>query len=60
MRIIRLVWLSRFIGGLATSQYYCLMGCDLSNFDFLSATRSGFVPVSLKPIGSNRLTNKLN
>ena len=33
----------------------CLMGHDLSEFDFLSATKNGFVPVSLKPIGGNRL-----
>jgi hypothetical protein len=33
----------------------CLSGCDLSGFDFLSATRDGFVPVSLKPVGGNRL-----
>ena len=33
----------------------CLSGRDLSEFDFLSATRDGFVPVSLKPIGGNRL-----
>jgi hypothetical protein len=35
----------------------CLTGRDLSDFDFLSATKNGFVPVSLKPIGSNRLPN---
>ena len=33
----------------------CLSRRDLSEFDFLSATRDGFVPVSLKPIGTNRL-----
>ena len=38
----------------------CLTGRDLSDFDFLSATKNGFVPVSLKLIGSIRLTNKLN
>ena len=38
----------------------CLTGQDLSDFDFLSAARYGFMPVSLKPIGSNRLANKLN
>jgi hypothetical protein len=32
-----------------------LSGRDLSEFDFLSATRDGFVPVSLKPIESNRI-----
>jgi hypothetical protein len=36
----------------------CLSGCDLSGFDFLSATRDGFVPVSLKPVGGNRLQLK--
>jgi hypothetical protein len=36
----------------------CLSGCDLSGFDFLSATRDGFVPVSLKPVGGNRLRLK--
>ena len=33
----------------------CLTGCDLSEFDFLSATRNGFIPISVKPIGGNRL-----
>src|SRR6266498_2676230 len=33
----------------------CLTGHDLSDFDFLSATKNGFVLVSIKPIGSNRL-----
>ena len=33
----------------------CLTGHDLSEFDFLSATRNGFVPISLRPIGGNRL-----
>ena len=33
----------------------CLTGRDLSEYDFLSATKSGFVPVSLKPVGDNRL-----
>ena len=33
----------------------CLSGRDLSEFDFLSATRDGIVPVSLKPIEDNRL-----
>ena len=32
----------------------CLTGRDLSEFDFLSATRNGFIPISLKPIGGNR------
>ena len=32
----------------------CLSGRDLSEFDFLSATRDGFVPVSMKPIEGNR------
>src|SRR5664279_259722 len=36
----------------------CLSGRDLSEFDFLSATRDEFVPVSLKPIGRNRLQLK--
>ncbi|KAM3299914.1 hypothetical protein ACQJBY_041083 [Aegilops geniculata] len=31
-----------------------LTGRDLSEFDFLSATRNGFIPISLKPIGGNR------
>jgi hypothetical protein len=35
----------------------CLTGRDLSDFDFLSATKNGFVPVSLKPIYNNRLPN---
>ena len=33
----------------------CLTGRDLSEFDFLSATKNGFVPVSLKPTECNRL-----
>ena len=33
----------------------CLTGCNFSEFDFLSATKSSFVPVSLKPVGDNRL-----
>ena len=33
----------------------CLTGRDLSEFDFLSATKNGFVPVSLKPAECNRL-----
>ena len=33
----------------------CLTGRDLSEFDFLSATRNGFIPISLKSIGGNRL-----
>ena len=40
------------------SNVTCLSGRDLSGFDFLSATRDGFVPVSLKPIGGNRLPLK--
>ena len=32
-----------------------LTGRDLPEFDFLSATRNGFIPISLKPIGGNRL-----
>ena len=36
----------------------CLSGSDLSGFDFLSATRDGFVPVSLKPVEDNRLRLK--
>ena len=32
----------------------CLSGRDLSSFEFVSVTRQGFVPVSLKPI-DNRL-----
>ena len=32
----------------------CLSGRDLSSFEFISVTRQGFVPVSLKPI-DNRL-----
>ena len=32
-----------------------LTGCDLSEFDFLSTTKNGFVPASLKPTECNRL-----
>src|SRR5664279_4534729 len=34
-----------------TSNATCLSGPDLSRFDFLSATRDGFMPVSLTSIG---------
>ena len=40
------------------SNVTCLSGCDLSGFDFLSATRDGFMPISLKSIGGNRLQLK--
>ena len=33
----------------------CLTGRDLLEFNFLSATKTGFVPVSVKPVGDNRL-----
>ena len=32
----------------------CLTGRGLSQFVFLSATRNGFISISLKPIGGNR------
>jgi hypothetical protein len=32
----------------------CLSGHDLTDFEFISVTKDGFVPVSLKPI-DNRL-----
>ena len=36
----------------------CLTGRnDLPEFDFLSATKNGFVPIMLKPIGGDRLKN---
>src|SRR3954467_1138775 len=31
----------------------CLMGRDLSKFDFLCNTKNGSIPISLKPIGGN-------
>ena len=33
----------------------CLTGRDMSEFDFLSATKSGSVPISLKSVGDNWL-----
>ena len=33
----------------------CLTGRNLSEFVFLTAAKNGFVPVSLKPVGGNRL-----
>ena len=33
--------------------------CDLSKFDFLSATRNRFIPISLKLIGGNRLQDMM-
>jgi hypothetical protein len=32
--------------------FSCLSGKDLSSYEFISATRQGFVPVSLKPINN--------
>jgi hypothetical protein len=35
----------------------CLSGQDLLGYDFLSVTRDGFVPMSVQPISSSRLSN---
>ena len=35
----------------------CLFVQDLPEYDFLSVTRDGFVPVSVQPISSSRLSN---
>ena len=40
------------------SNVTCLLGRHLSGFDFLSATRDGFVLVYLNPINGNRLRLK--
>src|ERR1041385_8605070 len=37
-----------------------LTGRDLSDFDFLSATNNGFVPVSLKLVGGNWLQRSMH
>ena len=34
----------------------CLTGLDLTDYDFLSITRDGFVPVNVKPM-ENRLNH---
>ena len=34
----------------------CLTGLDLSNYQFISCTKNGFVPVLIKPI-ENRLNH---
>jgi hypothetical protein len=28
----------------------CLTGCDLTNYDFVSIGKDGFVPISVKPM----------
>jgi hypothetical protein len=28
----------------------CLTGCDLTNYDFMSIRKGGFVPISVKPM----------
>jgi hypothetical protein len=30
----------------------CLMGCDLTDYDYVSVGKDGFVPISVKPITS--------
>ena len=37
----------------------CLSGLDLSDFDFLSVTKDGFVPVVVKPVVAARLKNMM-
>jgi hypothetical protein len=38
----------------------CLMGCDLTDYDYVSVGRDGFVPISMKPMTSaNRLANDM-
>jgi hypothetical protein len=35
----------------------CLLGRDLIGYDFLSVSREGFMPVSIKPASEARLYN---
>jgi hypothetical protein len=35
----------------------CLSGKDLTGYDFLSVSKKGFVPVSIKPASEARLGN---
>jgi hypothetical protein len=35
----------------------CLSGRDLTGYDFLSVSKEGFVPVSIKPASDARLSN---
>jgi hypothetical protein len=37
----------------------CLSGKDLTGYDFLSVSKKGFVPVSVKPTSKARLSNVL-
>jgi hypothetical protein len=38
----------------------CLTGCNLVEYDYLSMTRVGFVPISVKQmISATRLTNDI-
>ncbi len=35
----------------------CLSGLDLSSYDFISVSKDGFVPISVKPANIARLNN---
>jgi hypothetical protein len=35
----------------------CLLGKDLTGYNFLSISREGFVPVSVKPASEDQLSN---
>jgi hypothetical protein len=35
----------------------CLSGSDLMGYDFLSVSKEGFVPMSIKPVSEARLSN---
>ena len=37
----------------------CLTGLDLSDYDFLSVSKDGFIPVVVKPTYANRLNNSI-
>jgi hypothetical protein len=42
-------------GDLQEGEVRCLMGRDLSDYDYVSVSTSGFVPVSVKPMVVNQL-----
>jgi hypothetical protein len=43
--------------GLKDGNVECITGNDLSEFDYFSVGKSGFVPVNVKPVVVNRLDN---
>jgi hypothetical protein len=52
----RLVWLWPTLRGiLQEGEIKCLMGRDLSDYDYISICHDGFVPVNIKPVVVNWL-----